>query len=285
MKIKAKLEPGKVAVVTGGSSGIGKSIARNLAARGMHVWLLAQREDLLESARQEINTHKIDQNQIIGTVSADVTDRDQVASAVRIITQQSGAPDLLVNSAGVAHPGYVQDLEINIFSWMMNVNYFGTVFITKEVIPAMLERGSGYIVNISSIAGILSIIGYTAYGASKFAVKGFSDALRQEMKLYGVGVSLVLPSDTDTPQLAYENKIKPYETKALGSMSGSMSADEVARVTLKGIERGRYLIIPGLEGKAIYHLNGLLGGGVNPILDQLIADAVKKKNSSYLKEA
>jgi len=285
MKIKAKLEPGKVAVVTGGSSGIGKSIARNLAARGMHVWLLAQREDLLESARQEINTHKIDQNQIIGTVSADVTDRDQVASAVRIITQQSGAPDLLVNSAGVAHPGYVQDLEINIFSWMMNVNYFGTVFITKEVIPAMLERGSGYIVNISSIAGILSIIGYTAYGASKFAVKGFSDALRQEMKLYGVGVSLVLPSDTDTPQLAYENKIKPYETKALGSMSGSMSADEVARVTLKGIERGRYLIIPGLEGKAIYHLNGLLRGGVNPILDQLIADAVKKKNSSYLKEA
>lgn len=285
MKIKAKLAPGKVAIVTGGSSGIGKAIACALAARGMHVWLVAQRKELLDSSRQEIESQRQNPDQVIDTISADVSDLDQVRAAVSHASKKSGPPDLLVNSAGVVHPGYVQDLDINIFSWMMEVNYFGTVYMTKEVIPEMIKRGSGYIVNISSLTGIVSIIGYTAYAGSKYAVKGFTDALRQEMKLHNVGVSLVLPSDTDTPQLEYENRIKPQETKALGSMSGSMNADVVALKILNGIEHGRYLVIPGFEGKVIYHLTGLLRGGVNPIIDMLIADAVKKKNSSHQKEA
>jgi 3-dehydrosphinganine reductase len=285
MKIRAKLEIGKVALVTGGSSGIGKAIACALATRGMDVWLVAQRKELLESARMEVESYRQNPSQTIATVSADVSNLEQVQMAVEIVSEKSDSPDLLVNSAGVAHPGYVQDLDINIFNWMMEVNYFGTVYMTKEVLRGMMKRGSGYIVNISSMVGIISIIGYTAYGASKFAIKGFTDALRQEMKLKRIGVSLVLPSDTDTPQLEYENQIKPPETKALGSMTGSMTADEVAKVTLSGIERGRYMIIPGLEGKIYYHLNGLLGLGINPILDYLIADAVKKKNKSRLKEA
>jgi 3-dehydrosphinganine reductase len=285
MKIKAKLDIGNVALVTGGSSGIGKAIACSLTRRGMDVWLVAQRKELLDTARLEVESYRQSQSQMIGTVSADVSDLDQVQMAVEKVSEKTGSVDLLVNSAGVAHPGYVQDLDINIFNWMMEVNYFGTVYMTKEVLPGMITRGSGYIVNLSSMVAIISIIGYTAYGASKFAIKGFSDALRQEMKLHGIGVSLVLPSDTDTPQLEYENRIKPPETKALGSMSGSMSAGEVARITIRGIERGHYMIIPGLEGKIYYHLNGLLGLGINPIMDYLIADAVKKKNKSHSKEA
>ena len=285
MKIKAKLESGQVAIVTGGSSGIGKSIACSLVRRGMDVWLVAQRKDILDAARIEVETQRQNQNQKIGTVSADVSDIEQAQEAVEKVTQKSGPPDLLINSAGVAHPGYIQDLDINIFNWMMEVNYFGTVFMTKEVLREMLKRGTGYIVNISSMAGIISVFGYTAYGASKYAVKGFSDALRQEMKLHKIGVSVVYPSDTDTPQLEYENRIKPPETKALGSIGGSMSADEVAKETISGIERGRYMIIPGLEGKVFYHLNRLLGSGLNPIMDKIIADTVKKKNLSHQKEA
>jgi 3-dehydrosphinganine reductase len=135
------------------------------------------------------------------------------------------------------------------------------------------------------MAGLISIFGYTAYGASKYAIRGFSDALRQEMKFQGIGVSIVFPSDTDTPQLEYENRIKPPETKALGSMSKSMSAKEVARDTLTGIEHGKYMIIPGFEGKVFYRLSGLLGSGINPIMDYLIADIVKKKNKSRSQEA
>lgn len=285
MKIKAKLQPGKVALVTGGSSGIGKAIACGLAERGMHVWLVAQRKDLLDTARKEVETHRKNQNQVIGTVSADVSDWDQVRSAVNIICEKSGQPDLLVNSAGVTHPGYVEKLDINIFNWMMEVNYFGTVYMTKEVLRSMLTQGSGYILNISSMGGIIGAFGYTAYGASKFAVRGFTDALRQELKFLGIGVSILFPSDTDTPQLDYENEFKPPETKALGNLSGSMTASDVAKITLRGIERGQYFIIPNFEGNFWYLLNRVLGSaGSNLLLDSIITSAVKKKNS-HMKEA
>jgi 3-dehydrosphinganine reductase len=285
MKITAQIKPSKVAVITGGSSGIGKAISCELAKRGMDVWIVAQQRDVLEKARLEVEAYRQHSNQLIDTVSADVTDLVQVKKAIEKISEKSATLDILINSAGVAHPGYVQELDISIFNWMMEVNYFGTVNMTKEILRIMLPKSSGYIVNISSMAGIISIFGYTAYGASKFAVKGFSDALRQELKFHGIGVSIVFPSDTDTPQLEYENRIKPPETKALGSMSGSMSAIDVAKITLSGIERGKYMIIPGLEGNLFYHLSGLLGSGINPIMDFLIAGAVKKKNKSQSKEA
>lgn len=278
MKIKAELLPGKVALVTGGSSGIGKAIACGLAKRGMDVWLVARRKDILDSAQKEVETHRKDQNQTIGTVSADVADWAQVRKAVLFISEKSGAPDLLVNSAGVAHPGYIQDLDLDIFTWMMDVNYFGTVYATKEVIPAMLKRGSGFIVNISSVAGFVGTFGYTAYGASKFAVCGFSDALRAEMKLHNIGVSLVFPPDTQTPQLEYESRIKPAETKALAGNTSVMTAEDVAGEIIKGIVRGRYMILPGLESKLIYRLNSIFGGGLTFYMDQIIAKANKGTN-------
>ncbi len=166
----------------------------------------------------------------------------------------------------------------------MEVNYFGTVYMTKEVLRSMLTQGSGYIVNISSMGGIIGAFGYTAYGASKFAVRGFTDALRQELKFLGIGVSILFPSDTDTPQLDYENEFKPPETKALGNLSGSMTASDVAKITLRGIERGQYFIIPNFEGNFWYLLNRVLGSaGSNLILDSIITSAVKKKNS-HMKE-
>jgi 3-dehydrosphinganine reductase len=278
MKIKAELLPGKVALVTGGSSGIGKAIACGLAERGMCVWLMAQRKDVLDTAQKEVEKHRTDSNQLIATVSADVSDWAQVRRTVDFITEKSGAPDLLVNSAGVAHPGYIQDLDLNIFTWMMEVNYFGTVYATKEVIPAMLKRGSGFIVNISSVAGFVGTFGYTAYGASKFAVRGFSDALRAEMKLHNIGVSLVFPPDTQTPQLEYESKIKPAETKALAGNTSVMTAEDVAEEIIKGIVRGKYMILPGLESKLIYRLNSFFGGGLTFYMDQIIAKANRATN-------
>jgi 3-dehydrosphinganine reductase len=284
MTIKVDLELGKVALVTGGSSGIGKAIACGLAERGMDVWLVAQRKDLLDSARTEVENHRMNQSQMISTVSADVSDLDQVRMVVNQVIKTSGPPDLLVNSAGVAHPGYVQDLDINIFNWMMEVNYFGTVYITKEILPEMLKRGSGYIVNISSVAGFIGTFGYTAYGASKFAVRGFSDALRAEMKLHGIGVSLVFPPDTQTPQFEYESRIKPVETKALAGNTKVMSPNKVAYEILKGIKGGKYMILPGFESKLIYLLNGIFGGGLTYYMDQIVAKANGKTKSSTTKE-
>jgi 3-dehydrosphinganine reductase len=285
MKIKPELKPGKVALVTGGSSGIGKAIACGLAERGMNVWLMAQRKDILDSALSEVETHRKDQNQQINTISADITDVAQVQKAILDITDRSGTPDLIINSAGVAHPGYIQDLDFKIFTWMMEVNYFGTVHVTKEILPGMLKKGSGYIVNVSSIAGFIGTFGYTAYGASKFAVRGFSDALRAEMKLHNIGVSVVFPPDTQTPQLEYENNYKPAETKALSGNSKVMTPQKVSEEIIDGISRGKYLILPGFDGKLFYRLNNVLGMGLAYIMDQIIARENKRSKSIKTKEA
>jgi 3-dehydrosphinganine reductase len=284
MRIRARLEPGKVAVVTGGSSGIGKAIANKLAERGMHVWLLAQRKDILVSAQKEVESHRKDQTQVIGIVSMDVSNLEQVHKTMSLIIEKCGLPDLLVNSAGVTHPGYVEKLDINTFHWMMEVNYFGTVYVIKELLPAMIARGSGYILNICSFSGIISSFGYTAYGASKYAVHGFTEALRMELNRRGIGVSILFPTDTDTPQLKYENQFKPLETKALNSAGGLYKPEEVAKNSLNAIERGRYFILPNFDTKWMYLLNRLSPGIKYFIADIIIANALKKNKSSRSRE-
>jgi 3-dehydrosphinganine reductase len=261
----------KVAFITGGSSGIGLALAKALSADGAHVWVMARHEDRLETALDEIRAARKNPDQNFGTVAGDVTNFEQVTSAVDKITQAAGFPDLLINSAGVARPGYVQELDLEIFRLMMEVNYFGTVYTTKACLPGMIQRRSGHIVNISSGAGFLGFFGYTAYGASKFAVAGFSDVLRAEMKPHGIRVSIVYPQDTDTPQLTYENQFKPPETKAITGDSKVMKPDEVARIVLRGMKRGRYVILPGMEVAGVYWLSGFLGNAVFPIMDYLIA--------------
>ena len=264
---------GKIALITGGSSGIGLAVARSLAHHGAQVWLIARREEQLRSALETISCETEGH---CGTISADVSDWAQVAAAVTQVEQEVGLPDLVVNSAGVVQPGYFQDLDLDVFRWMMDINYYGTLHVCKAVVPGMIARGSGHIVNISSLAGLIGVFGYTAYGASKFAVSGFTDTLRSELKPLGIGVSIVYPVDTDTPQLAYENEFKPPETKALGGTANVMSPEEVAESILQNVERGRYMILPGFDGKLLYWVSRFLGSGVYPVMDWLVRRAQRQ---------
>jgi len=168
---------------------------------------------------------------------------------------------------------------------MMELNYFGTVYVTKELLTAMLNRNSGYIVNTSSIAGFMGTYGYTAYGASKFAVRGFSDALRAEMKLHCIGVSVVFPPNMQTPGFDHENTLKPHETKALEGNTSTMSIETVAKEIIKGIERGSYIILPGMEGKLLYRINGWAGGLINYYMDRIVDRAYHQANKSKKQEA
>ena len=273
MTSKNEYWQGKVILITGGSSGIGLAVAQILTANGAHVWLLARQEKELQSA---LDSLRCSDDQRCGTISADVSDWDQVTAAVAQVEQEVGLPDVVINSAGVVHPGYFQELDLDVFKWMMNVNYYGTVYVCKAVAPGMIARGSGHIVNISSMAGLIGAYGYTAYGASKFAVTGFTDALRSEMKPVGIQVSIVFPPDTDTPQLEYENQYKPPETKAISGNAGIKSAEEVADEIVNQVERGRYVIMTGFESKFWYWVSRFLGSNKNLVMDWMVAQAQRQ---------
>lgn len=261
---------GKVAIVTGGSSGIGLSLGVGLARRGARVWVVARRNGQLTAAKDKILSMSGCDQAAVEIISADISDPDQALGCVRKVEDQAGRIDYLFNSAGSVHPGYVQDIDLELFHQMMDVNYFGTVHMTKAVLPGMIQRRSGHIVNIASMGAVISYIGYSAYAPSKFAVRGFSDALRSEMQAYNVRVSIVYPGDTDTPQLDFENQFKPPETAALGGMGRLYTPDEVAVSILNGVQRGGYVIVPGSLMRFYYRAFVTLGEALNPIIDFII---------------
>lgn len=261
----------QLVLITGGSSGIGLSCAQLLVERKADVWILARRQESLDQALEDLLARNPANPERCGAVAADVSDPEQLAQAITEIQRVAGVPDVLINSAGVTRPGYFHELDLKVFHHLMDVNYFGTLHAIKVVLPGMLARGSGHIVNLSSVAGFLGVFGYSAYGASKYAVRGFSDVLRAELNPKGIYVSIVFPPDTQTPQLEYEQKFKPPELKVLNSYVNPVAPDKVAQDILEGISKKRYLILPGWDTKLIYWLNSVLGRGVYKIMDWLVA--------------
>jgi 3-dehydrosphinganine reductase len=268
-----------LALVTGGSSGIGLATARELARRGSHVWILARNPARLEAALAQLEQERVSPAQRFGVLQADVSDEKQVFAVIETLQRQAGTPHLLVNCAGETYPGYVEKLGLDVFRQLMQINYFGSVYTTQAVLPAMLQRGSGHIVFVSSMGGLISVFGYSAYCPTKYALHGFADALRQEMKPRGIRVSIVCPPDTDTPQLAFETPLKPKETRALASNGGLASPEFVAQQIIQGVTRGKYLVIPGFESKLFFVLKRYLGAGFDLGMDALIARARRNGSS------
>lgn len=264
------------AIITGGSSGIGFEVAKLLVGRGVSVWLLARRESLLEDAQAALSAYKINSETQVRTSQCDVSDPDQVQSVFNEIISTLGAPAYLFNFAGMAKPGEFLEQVAADFADHIKVNYLGTVYPTLVAARAMAAVGSGHIINCSSVAGFVGLYGYTAYGPSKFAVKGFSDALRLEIKLAGVKVSIVFPPDTETPQLEEENKHKPEITKLVNGQAKALKPEFVATEIMKAVDHGQYLILPGAETKFMYFLSNLLGSKVYWLMDKMVTDAARK---------
>lgn len=268
---------GKTALITGGSSGIGLALAKELAGDGAHIWLLARDPLKLEQACQQVREDCIEPQQQVRTLQADVTNDTALAAVLQPLMDQAGTPDLLFNSAGMTHPGFFMDVDLDMHRKNMELNYFGTLYPTRLVVPGMVARGSGYIVNISSIAGFHGVIGYSAYSPSKFAVRGLSDVLYYELKPLGVKVSVVFPPDTATPQLADENKIKPTLLKVLSEANNKvMQPAVVAHNILRDVRKGSYLINPGPDSVLLYNLNSLPWHLPYRIMEIMIADARRK---------
>jgi len=268
---------GKLALITGGSSGIGLALACKLFASGASVVILSRGQQRLDEALVKIEAFRQDPAQKLSALSADVSDAPGIARALAELKARVGVPDLLINCAGVAKPGYAELMPLEDFRWMMDIDYHGTVHVTQALLPDFIARGSGHIVNFSSLAGVLGIFGYTAYCGAKFAVRGYTDALRSEMKPRGITVSCVYPPDTDTPQLAWENQYKPFETRTIAGSDKPLSADAVAESILRDIRKDKIAIVPGAEAKLIYFAATRLGGLIYPLMDILVRQASKKK--------
>lgn len=267
----------QMALVTGGSSGIGLALAKLLVQEGTHVCLLARDEDKLNRVKADLLNLRTHDDQIVETISCDVTDYKSLDRYLKDWVTQRGVPDLVVNSAGITYPGYFQELDVDIFHHLMDINYYGTLHIIKSLIDGMIERGSGTIVNISSQAGFIGVFGYSGYSASKHAVRGLSDVLLAELKPLGIQVSIVFPADTKTPQLEFEEKLKPFETKEIAGMANVMTAEAVAESILKDAKKGKYIILPGFDAKFFYRLGLTIGNLRYPYMAYLVRKAKKKK--------
>ncbi|AFY38524.1 3-dehydrosphinganine reductase [[Leptolyngbya] sp. PCC 7376] len=258
------------AIITGGSSGIGKAIATLLLQQGYSLSLIARRPELLEGAKIDLEKECINSEQKILCFPADVSEKTQITSVVEEAIAKLGVPDLLITSAGVAQPGYFEEMPLEIFEQAINVNYLGTLYAIKAAIPAMKQRQKGRIVIISSGAALIGLYGYTAYGPSKFALRGLAESLRGELKCFGIGVSIVYPPDTDTPQLAAENETKPEETKQITGTAEMWQPDKLAAVILQGVEKQQFTIAPGLELTLLNRLHSLLAPVLNWYFDGIV---------------
>lgn len=195
---------GKVALVTGAGKGIGKAIAEALAAEGVHVGLLARTGKDVKELGGQLAAAGVKTSY----ATADVSKREEVEKAVAAIQAELGNIDILINNAGTASFGGFLELEPETWEAQVRVNLFGTYYVTRAVLPQMIERKTGDIVNISSTAGKSGSPVTSAYSASKFGVFGLSESLMQEVRKHNIRVTAMAPS-TIVTDLAYSaNLIK-----------------------------------------------------------------------------
>ena len=189
---------GKTALITGAGKGIGKAITLALAAEGVNVGLLARTENEIATVAASATANGVK----AAYATADISNRIAVESAVEKITNELGMIDILINNAGTGTFGKFLELDPEVWEQQVRVNLFGVYYTTRAVLPAMIERQSGDIVNISSTAGKTGAAITSAYSASKFAVFGLSESLMQEVRKHNIRVTVLAPSTVVT-DLAY----------------------------------------------------------------------------------
>ncbi len=249
----------KLAVLTGASQGIGKALARELVSCRAGVVICARDEDKLRAAVSEIRERCRRPDQLVAHRVVDLVEYESTRRGMEAIVDQYGRPDFLINCAGFAHPGYVEQLAPAVFREMMEVNYLGTVHACKAAL-AHLKNGQSHILNVASVAGFVGLFGNAGYCATKYAVIGFSEALRSELSPRRIKVSVLCPPNTRTPGLLRENRLKPAEVLAIEDRAALLEAADVASAALKALPKGHFLIHPNMRGRAAYFLSRFMPG-------------------------
>ncbi len=261
---------GNVCVVTGAGSGIGRALALELALRGARLALsdidaaaLSQTVAMVSANAAEVTGEQLD-----------VADRAAVFAHAEAVRERFGAVDTVFNNAGVALAGDVAQLRIEDFQWLMDINFWGVVHGSQAFLPALVDSGRGRLVNISSVFGLIAVPGQGAYNAAKFAVRGFTEGLRQEQLMAGSGVcvSCVLPGGVRTniarSARTYTGESAQQRDAAFTKLART-SATRAAQIIVRGAMRGDARILVGVDARIIDAVTRVLGPGYQQLVYRL----------------
>ena len=248
-------------LITGASSGIGAAAARTFGRAGYRVVLAARRVEKLERLAEEIR----EEGGEALPVRTDVTSLDDIENLVRVTLERWGGIDVLFNNAGFGRMGWLEDLDpVEGIESQIRVNLLGTIQVTRAALPHMIERRAGHVINMASMAGLVATPTYTLYAASKFGVRGFSEALRREVGWYGITVSVLYPGG-----VANEFGQKARIRRRTGLTTPGflrLSNEDVARAALKLARRPRRSLVIPWPMRAVVWVNawfpGLIDWGV-----------------------
>ena len=240
---------GKVAIITGASSGIGEATAYRLAREGMHLTLLARRQERLNRVAETIGNQPSlggETRERVLVYPADVRDRDALHQMVEMTLEKWGRVDILVNNAGFGYRSPVVDMDPLRLREILDVNVLAVIESTQAVLPVMIKQSSGHIINMASLAGFIGLPKSSAYSTTKYAVVGFTDGLYREVKRYGIRVTAFCPGFVATefsPRLKKIQDRQPDAPRLPGVMSSSYVAERIVRVIRR--PRRRVTLPPG----------------------------------------
>lgn len=269
----------KVALITGGSRGLGLIIAQKLCRAGAKVALIARDADELARAESDL----VDRGGEVLTISCDLLEREQIEAAVQETIGRFGTIDILINNAGIIQVGPLEHMMREDFERAMQLHFWAPFDLIRQVVPEMRRRGGGRIVNISSIGGKIAVPHMAPYTASKFALAGFSDALRAELARENILVTTVTPGMMRTGSQIHANfkgnHASEYEWFAASSALplASISAEHAARKILAACARGKPALIMPIPARALILANALcpnLFGHVMKIVNAYLPSGV-----------
>ena len=260
---------GNVVIITGGSSGLGKELAQRFLAQHAHVALVARDSNKLLQVKADLAA-QLKAGQKLETFSCDVSDISACERTLQEIAPQVGAPNILINSAGIMKEGYFDTLALNDFRQVMEINYFGVINFTRATLPYFDRQGGGRIVNIASLAGKFGSFGYAAYCGSKFALVGLTETLRLELAPRNIVVQLICPGEFETPMTQELETYRTPENRIITQTVPAMTVEQVTDEVFAGIGNGQYLVIPGRIGRVLEWINRMFPGVMRHTLDSKI---------------
>ena len=232
---------GKLALVTGASSGIGKATARLLAKRGARVLLVARSRDKLQRLASTIKAH----GGQVNAYATDLSDASAVHEMASAVRGDFGIPDIIVNNAGAGKWMPVVETSAEDARKMIELPYLASFYVTREFLADMMERGSGHIVNVTSVASYLAWPNASGYIAARHALKGFNDALRTETEGTGVNVTLIVMGTVESPYWEHNPSSREKVPKGIPGLTSILTTEDAAALIIKGIEsEARRLVRP-----------------------------------------